>query len=117
MSIDRTAMQPRKITNTIKHSTDSSSALQSLTHQYQTHEICRIKEHLNDIHSGREMIIDGRSFTCQLKLLDYALKVHENNEFVPREHIQQGRDKFAAHQKAIAVQQRVISKEFEGPSL
>ncbi|WP_375327438.1 AAA family ATPase [Candidatus Tisiphia endosymbiont of Nemotelus uliginosus] len=109
-SIDRTAMQPRKITNTIKHSTHSASALQSLTQQYHVHVIDRLKQHLNDIHSGKEMIIDGRSFTCQLKLLDYALKVHENNEFFPREHIQQGRDKFAA-------QQRVISKEFEGPSL
>ncbi|MFU7500703.1 MAG: toprim domain-containing protein, partial [Candidatus Tisiphia sp.] len=108
--LDRTAMQSRQITNTIKNSDHSASALQSLTQQYHSHVIDRLKQHLNDIHSGKEMIIDGKSFTCQLKLLDYALKVHENNEFFPREHIQQGRDKFAA-------QQREISKDLGGYSL
>lgn len=80
--IDRTAMQLRQITNTIKHSRHSASALQSLTHQYHSHVIDRLKQHLNDIHSGKEMIIDGRSFTCQLKLLDYALKVHVIIQFI-----------------------------------
>ncbi|MFU7500786.1 MAG: hypothetical protein ACJBCI_03720, partial [Candidatus Tisiphia sp.] len=108
--LDKSSMKPAQIINTVKHSGHSASALQSLTQQYHSHVIHRLKQHLNDIHSGKEMIIDGKSFTCQLKLLDYALKVHENNEFFPREHIQQGRDKFAA-------QQRVISKEFEGPCL
>jgi Ti-type conjugative transfer relaxase TraA len=108
--LDRTTMKPGQITNIVKHSAHSASALNSLTQQYHSHVIDRLKQHLNDIHSGKEMIIDGKSFTCQLKLLDYALKVHEHNEFFPREHIQQGRDKFAA-------QQREISKDIGGYSL
>ncbi len=51
-------MQPRQITNTIKHSTHSASALQSLMHEYHNHVIDRLKQHLNDIHSGKEMIIE-----------------------------------------------------------
>lgn len=58
-------MQPRQITNTIKHSTHSASALQSLTQQYHNHVIDRLKQHLNDVHSGKEMIRDERTFTSQ----------------------------------------------------
>jgi hypothetical protein len=60
--IDRAAMRPRKLTNTIKH---SASALQSLAHHHHIHVIDRLKQHLNDNYSGIEMIIDVASATIR----------------------------------------------------
>jgi hypothetical protein len=83
-----TAMNQNNIISTVKHTSDSATALNSLTKKYQGYVMHTIHSTIKDIKEGHRMILGNKAFTCEEKFLSHMLKEHKHNEFFPRNNVQ-----------------------------
>jgi hypothetical protein len=83
-----TAMNQNNIISTVKQTSDSASALNTLTKKYQGYVMHTIHSTIKDIKAGHKMILGDKTFTCEEKFLSHMLKEHKHNEFFPRNNVQ-----------------------------
>jgi hypothetical protein len=108
--LTRTSMNQNNIISTVKYTSDSATALNSLTKKYQAYVMHTIRSSLKDIHNGHRVITRDKAFTCEEKFLSHLLKEHKHNEFFPRNDVQKIYNKLT--------KQNEISRDFhKGMSL
>ena len=108
--IERTEIKSSDVTGIIKNSADSHSALNALTKKYHGYVIHVIDKSLKDIHTGMQITVGNKPFTCRIKLLEHLLHEQRHNEFFPKDHIEHIHNELLHNQKQ-------LSNSFHGPVL
>jgi Ti-type conjugative transfer relaxase TraA len=98
------------ISDIIKNSSNSDTALDSLTKKYHGYVIHVVQKNLHKINLGTTIIANNKPFTCKIQLLEHLLSEQQHNEFFPRDHIQNIHNELVNHQKQ-------LSNNFHGLSL
>ncbi len=105
-----TKIKSSVISDIIKNSSNSDTALDSLTKKYHGYVIHVVQKNLHKINLGTTIIANNKPFTCKIQLLEHLLSEQQHNEFFPRDHVQNIHNELVNHQKQ-------LSNNFHGLSL
>ncbi len=105
-----TKIKSSLISDIIKNSSNSDTALDSLTKKYHGYVIHVVQKNLHKINLGTTIIANNKPFTCKIQLLEHLLSEPQHNEFFPRDHVQNIHNELVNHQKQ-------LSNNFHGLSL